>query len=160
VDHHQASAAEGGLRGPARRGPDVTGAEADGLQVVFFRAGGALLAVCAAEVEQAQRECGEPGMMVDLAAEMGGAGERNLLLMIRADGERLGLRVDDVLEVATLPLCDIYALPRLAAARQRGGYVSGIGRRGDELAILLDATALARMVRQERAAGDGATETE
>jgi chemotaxis signal transduction protein len=55
------------------------------------------------------------------------------------------LRVDDVLEVATLPLSDIYALPRLAAAQQRGAYVSGIGRRNGELVVLLDPVALARM---------------
>lgn len=117
----------------------------DGMQIVLFRAGGALFAVPAANVEQAKRGGDETELTVDFTAEMRIPGGGDLLLVILAGGARLGLRVDEVLEVATLPLSDIYALPRLAAAQQRGGYVSGIGRRNGELVVLLDPVALARM---------------
>ena len=117
----------------------------DGMQVVLFRAGGALFAVPAAEVEQAKRGGDETELTVDFTAEMRIPGGGDLLLVILTGGARLGLRVDEVLEVATLPLSDIYALPRLAATQQRGAYVSGIGRRNGELVVLLDPVALARM---------------
>jgi len=130
---------DGGLELP----PGET--EQDGMQIVLFRAGGALFAVPAAEVEQAKRGGDETELTVDLTAEMRIPGGGDLLLVIIAGGARLGLRVDEVLEVATLPLSDIYALPRLAAVQQRGGYVTGIGRRNGELVVLLDPVALARM---------------
>jgi chemotaxis signal transduction protein len=124
-------------------GPGET--EQDGLQIVLFRAGGTLFAIPASDVEQARHGSDDIELTVDLAAEVHSGACGDLLLVIVTGGERLGLRVDEVLEVTTLPLTDIYALPRPAAKQQRGGYVSGVARCDDELAVLLDPDALARV---------------
>lgn len=112
------------------------------LQVVFFRAGGMLFAIPAESVEQVQRTGGMRSPSVRLVADMGGRARDQLILVVRAGASRVWLGVDEVLEIAALPLEAIYALPRLVADRQRGGYVMGLAIRGDELAVLLDANAL------------------
>ena len=112
-------------------------------QWVLFRAGGVLFAVAAESVERAERRRSRHAAPLDLAPEMGRQTREGLSLALRAGASRVWLRADEVLEVTSLPLQAIYALPRLVAARQRGNYVLGLAVRGDELAVLLDVSALA-----------------
>jgi len=113
----------------------------EALEVVLFRAGGVLFAVPADGVEQAQRRDAHLSAL-DLAAEMGRTARRDLILVLRCEGERARVRVDEVVEVAALPLAAIHPLPRLAAERHRGGYVFAVAERDDELAVMLDVRAL------------------
>jgi len=118
--------------------------EPDAVQALLFRAGGALFAVPAKAVDKAERGR-ERVAAFDLAAQMGGRARENLVLALRAGPKLVRIRVDEVLEVAMLPLAAIFALPRLAAERHRGGYVLGVALRGEELAMLLDVNALAAL---------------
>lgn len=112
------------------------------VEMVFFRAAGVLFAIPAESAEQVERRGGNRSPSVDLAAQMGRRARAQLILVARAGASQLRLQVDEVLELAAVPLDAIYALPRLVADRQRGGYVMGLATRGDELAVLLDAAAL------------------
>jgi len=124
--------------------PEPAEAAPEALPAVLFRAGGVLFAVRAESVAGAHRERGKRPPAFDLGAEIDRPARRNLVLALRAGGAHVRLSVDEVLEVASLPLESIHALPRLAAQRQRGGYVLGLAVRGDDLAVLLDVDALAR----------------
>ncbi|UCH34027.1 MAG: chemotaxis protein CheW [Armatimonadota bacterium] len=127
------------------------------IDVVFFRAGQVLFAVLAENVEQVQRSRGGHLPVVDLAAEIGREAQRDVVLVLRVGAARVRVRIDEALDVVAAPLENFHPLPRLAAAAQRGGYVEGIVVREDELAILLDARALAR-TEQEARAGAGASD--
>lgn len=140
--------------------PPAVGISHEVLQVVLFRAGGGLFAVTAEHVEQAQRVQRVRQVTVDLANETGCGCSGNLVLTVQTPTGRVFLLIDDVLEVASLPLDQIFAMPRLVADRHRGGYVSGVALRNDELAVLLDADALVDVARDRGAAaetGAGAT---
>lgn len=115
----------------------------DAVEVVLFRAGGVTFAVPCENVEQAQRQRTTAAAAFDLAAEMGQRAQRDLTLALRCGALRVRLRVDEVVEVARLPLTAIHALPRLAAQRHDGGYVTGVVVRETELVVLLDVQQIA-----------------
>jgi len=115
---------------------------AETVEILFFRVGGVLFALPAQSVQQVERVGETIAPSVPAAAGSGRPAREQLVLAAAAGVSRVRLGVDEVLEVAALPLESIYALPRLVADRQRGGYVAGLAVRGDELAILLEADAL------------------
>jgi len=143
-----------GESGAASPGSPAIGTPHEVLQIVLFRAGGGLFALAAENVEQAQRVPHARQATIDLAMETGCGRRGNLVLTVRAPTGRIFLLIDDVLEVASLPLEQIFAMPRLAADRHRGGYVSGVALRDDELAVLLDADALVEVARDRGAAAE------
>jgi chemotaxis signal transduction protein len=134
------------------RSAEMADPQPDALQVVLFRVAGTAFAVTADDVDQAQRSPGRHLPAFDLGAEIGYGASDTLVLALRTPHGRVRLLVDDVVEVTTLPLEQIYALPRLAAENHRGGYVSAVAMRGEELVVLLDADALVAITRDRRAA--------
>jgi hypothetical protein len=122
--------------------PPSTDAATDAVEVVVFRAGGVTFAAPCRHIGQVQRRRATAGVF-DLAAEMGGRAQADLVLALRGAAGGVRLQVDEVVEVARLPMSAIHALPRLAAERHDGGYVVGVVVRQGELAVLLDVEQIA-----------------
>jgi len=64
--------------------------------------------------------------------------ERTCVIVINLSGSLVGLVVDTVNEVRTIPEESVSPPPNVAAS-ESGQYIQGMGKVGDEVKILLDA---------------------
>ena len=61
------------------------------------------------------------------------------MVIIESEGRSVGMIVDSVTDVTKLPKADIEETPELAtAAKNKSSYLKGIGKKGDNLIILVD----------------------
>ncbi len=81
--------------------------------------------------------------VVDLRKKLALRGEssEDRIIVASLDGRAIGLLVDDVLEVARIPLAKLEAVPELAFGVDTR-YVKNLGRVGEKLVVILDLTAL------------------
>ena len=67
--------------------------------------------------------------------------DRTCIIVIDLTGISIGLIVDSVSEVLTLPEADIAELPGISAG-QGGGYIRNIGKAGNSVILLIDCNKL------------------
>jgi purine-binding chemotaxis protein CheW len=65
--------------------------------------------------------------------------DRTCTIIVNIDGRSIGFVVDTVLEVVDIPDKDIEPPPEFKSASGHDRYISGIGKVGEEVKILLDA---------------------
>ena len=64
--------------------------------------------------------------------------EQARIVVVQAAGETVGIIVDTAPEVLRLPLTEIEATPTFVASKIPTKYVDGVGKRGDQLFIMLN----------------------
>jgi purine-binding chemotaxis protein CheW len=77
-------------------------------------------------------------LRIQFAMEPREYGDRTCIIIVEVNGMDLGLIVDTVAEVQTIAAEDISPPPRFRKDGGAGRFVSGIGRIGDEVRILID----------------------
>jgi purine-binding chemotaxis protein CheW len=83
-------------------------------------------------------------LRIQFAMEEHEYGDRTCIIIVEVDGMDLGLIVDTVAEVQSISVEDISPPPRFRSETGAGRFVSGIGRIGDEVRILIDVGRLLR----------------
>jgi purine-binding chemotaxis protein CheW len=69
--------------------------------------------------------------------------DRTCIVVVNVNGMAVGLAVDTVAEVADIPESQIELPPEVAESSTQH-YISGLGKAGDEVKILLDVEKLVR----------------
>lgn len=120
--------------------------EATPLEILCFRLGGILWGIEADQVDRiARREEALEGPVVDPARALGvvpGEGETGRRLVLRRGPGRAILWVDEVLDLVSLSPNDLAALPPLIAGALPDRRIWAVGKKGDEILLLLDVATL------------------
>lgn len=116
------------------------------LDILCFRLGGILWGIEADQVDRIARPEEVPeGSIVDPTRALGVAareGETGRRLVLRLGSARAILSVDELLDLVPLSPNDLAALPPLIAGALPDGRIWAVGKKGDEILLLLDVATL------------------
>ena len=64
--------------------------------------------------------------------------EKTRIVVVEVEGNIVGMIVDEVTEVLRLPVDDITDTPELISSESHQKYITGVGKLGDRLLVLID----------------------